>query len=621
MTYPELHFRWEWRLRASPERLWPFVADTNRFNRDTGLPAVQPLTGSRRATAGPNARRELRFRRFGVLFAWEEEPFEWSEPHFFAVRRRYSKGPISQFRAEATLDPLPNGGTRLTYSTWVQPKNLIGLLGVPVGMWLTSYRSFGAAFRAYDQWALRSERQPVIPETPTSQLAPAGEARLARLQADLTKQSGAPDLVARLVDVVRRGDDVTLAHLRPYVLADAWGVPRRQVLELCLWATRVGLFDLQWDILCPLCRGVQASSTALASMANEVHCPTCNIDVRANFERSIEVTFRPTEAIRVVEAASYCVAGPRVTPHVLSQQLLPPGAERSLLLRLEPGRYRVRALNKPGGQYLVASETGERELLVTVPSDDWPDDEKVVSLALDLHVANQSGEERLVILERTEWSDQAATAAEVTTLQVFRDLFSREILRPGEQISVGSLTVLFTDLRDSTRMYRRLGDAPAFGRVLDHFQVLREEIDREEGAIVKTIGDAVMAVFRRPGGALKAILRAQERVANPPEGALPLHLKVGLHYGPCIAVTLNDRLDYFGTVVNMAARLEGLSTGTDAVISDVVRDDPEVAELLGSPASGLRAERFAAPLKGFDDGEFGLWRVSRQPAAVAAGVT
>jgi class 3 adenylate cyclase len=414
---------------------------------------------------------------------------------------------------------------------------------------------------------------------------------------------------------------LTLAHLRPYVLADAWGVPRRQVLELCLWATRVGLFDLQWDILCPLCQGVQASSNALASMVGEVHCPTCNVDVRANFDRSIEVTFRPNEAIRVVEAVSYCVAGPRVTPHVLSQQLLEPGDERELTLHLESGRYRVRALGKPGGQYLAAADEGERDLQVAVPSDNWPDDEKVISLSPTINVANRSDAERLVILERTAWSDQAATAAEVTTLQVFRDLFSREILRPGEQISVGSLAVLFTDLRDSTGMYRRLGDAPAFGQVLDHFQVLREEIDREDGAIVKTIGDAVMAVFRRPGGGLKAILRAQERVANPPAGALPLHLKVGLHYGPCIAVTLNDRLDYFGSVVNMAARLEGLSTGSDVVISDVVRNDPEVAELLGSTASELQAERFASPLKGFDDGEFGLWRISRQPAPVAAAST
>ena len=139
-------------------------------------------------------------------------------------------------------------------------------------------------------------------------------------------------------------------------------------------------------------------------------------------------------------------------------------------------------------------------------------------------------------MERMAWSDQAATAAEVTALQVFRDLFSNEALRPGEQISVGTLTVLFTDLRGSTQLYREIGDAPAFGRVMTHFDVLREAIRCEEGALVKTIGDAVMAVFRRPAGALRAILKAQATLADPPDGLRPLMLKVGIHSGPCIAV-------------------------------------------------------------------------------------
>ena len=69
-------------------------------------------------------------------------------------------------------------------------------------------------------------------------------------------------------------------------------------------------------------------------------------------------------------------------------------------------------------------------------------------------------DEQLFILERTAWSDDAATAAEVTALQMFRDLFATEALRPGEQISVGTLTVLFTDLQNSTRFIARLATPP-----------------------------------------------------------------------------------------------------------------------------------------------------------------
>ena len=129
----------------------------------------------------------------------------------------------------------------------------------------------------------------------------------------------------------------------------------------------------------------------------------------------------------------------------------------------------------------------------------------------------------------------------MTALQAYRDLFAAEALRAGEPISVGTLTVVFTDLRGSTRYYRETGDAPAFG----------------------------------------------------------------IHTGPCIAVSQNGVLDYFGSTVNLAARLVSLSSGEDIVVSDAVLADPEVAAL------GLRAEALeAGVLKGFEDEALSLWRVS-----------
>jgi class 3 adenylate cyclase len=234
-----------------------------------------------------------------------------------------------------------------------------------------------------------------------------------------------------------------------------------------------------------------------------------------------------------------------------------------------------------------------------------------------LELENQTEAEQLLILERVAWNDQAATAAEVTALQVFRDLFSSEALRPGEQISVGTLTILFTDLKNSTKLYREIGDATAFGRVMNHFDVLKKEIAEENGALVKTIGDAVMAVFRSPAAALRAMLRAQQFLASPPEGTMPLALKAGIHTGPCIAVTLNERLDYFGSTINMAARLEGLSTGSDVIVSAQVFDDVEVQELIGA-ASNLQASPFDVELKGFVEERFCLWRIQKRESASSA---
>jgi class 3 adenylate cyclase len=397
------------------------------------------------------------------------------------------------------------------------------------------------------------------------------------------------------------------------VLADEWEQPRRTVLETCLRATRLGLLDLRWDLLCPLCRGPQESGSSLSDIASQVHCSTCRIDFTVNFDRFVELTFRPNELIRVADVKDYCIGSPQRTPHVVAQQLLPAQSERELKVALGPGNYRFRALELTGELPVRVAVDGVSSAAVTMANAGWPTGELTIGTNPALRLRNETDAEQLLILERLAWGDQAATAAEVTALQIFRDLFSSEALRPGEQISVGTLTVLFTDLRNSTQLYREIGDATAFGRVMNHFDVLKKVIAEEDGALVKTIGDAVMAVFRRPVSALKAMLSAQEMLASPAPGVAPLILKAGVHAGPCIAVTLNDRLDYFGSTVNMAARLEGLSTGNDVIISHALYDDPEVRDFVNS--EGLQATPFEMLLKGFQDERFELWRVSRQAAA------
>jgi len=610
----EFHYRWEYDLRAAPQALWPLVADTNRFNRDAGVPALGDGGGEVAAGAGGRgARRSLRLSKFGVSVAWEEEPFEWVRPHRFGVVRRYRSGPVAEMRVAAELHEREGGGTRLVYQVWAKPRGALGRAAIPIQIGRISARKFAETFRRYDELALRGE-QAQTQIIPAARLGAGERQLLGSLERRLVEDGADARLAARLVETVEGGDELTLARLRPYALADAWGAPRRDLLELCLKATRAGLLDLRWELLCPLCRGAKQTAATLRDVRSELHCDSCHIDFTVNFDRSVEVVFGPNPAVRKLEVREFCVGGPQVTPHVVAQQLVAAGARRELRAALEEGRYRLRAHGLLGGRNLVVGEGGAPAATFRADGGDWPHDELRVGRAPSFALENATGEEQLFILERTAWNDQAATAAEVTALQLFRDLFASEALRPGDQISVGQLTVIFTDLRDSTRMYREIGDAVAFGAVMSHFDVLREAIAAEGGSIVKTLGDAVMAVFPRPAPALRAILSAQATLAAAPGGLRPLLLKAGVHTGPCIAVTLNERLDYFGSNINIAARLEPLSTGRDCVISSAVRQDPTVAEMLADPAARLAAEPVEARLKGFDDERFELWRVSRPTA-------
>lgn len=612
MPYRDFHYRWEYELQSSPEHLWSFVADTNRFNRDAGVPALQPTQGKRKRLR--NARRRLRLSFLGVPVEWEEQPFEWIKPSRFGVVRKYSKGPIAELKVLAELSPLSDGGTKLIYQIWATPKSLLGYLLIPLQVGYASQRKFANAFESYDKTA--SAKIPASSEPASPELSSAVYARLEALKAKLLVDGAIPRVVEKLIDFVERADDFSLARIRPYALADQWSEPRRAVLTACLLATREGLLDMRWDLLCPLCRGPQESETSLSDISSKVHCETCRIDFTVNFDRFVEITFKPNASVRSAEVRDYCMGSPQRTPHVVVQQLLAPHTTRNVVLPLEVGSYRLRALELPGEQLVTVSAEGA-ETGTSRISDHVSGDELKLAPRTNLQLENASDSEQLFILERLQWSDQAATAAEVTALQIFRDLFSSEALRPGEQISVGTLTVLFTDLRHSTQLYREIGDATAFGRVLNHFDVLKKAIADADGALVKTIGDAVMGVFRDSASALNAVLTAQKMLAAPPEGTAPLTLKAGMHSGPCIAVTLNDRLDYFGSTVNMAARLEGLSTGNDVIISRSVYDDPDVRELINSTDTNLQAVPFEILLKGFDEERFELWRVGRKDAAAA----
>jgi len=620
----EFHYRWVWQLKSPPEALWSYVADTQRFNRDADVPAIiqlDQLAGSRQPII--NNRRLLKMHRIKlgpiklIPIEWHENPFEWIKPKRFGVLREYINGPMYYMRTLTHLNAKPDGGTEAIYEVWAYPRNPLWALAVILQIGILSAHQFRAVFNRYDEMAQRRQTFDVTLYKP--HLAPGGVARLSILRETLLKRGVELGILDKLIDLIVRGDDLTLMRIRPYALADAWGVPRKMVLELFLHATRVGLLDFRWELLCPLCRGAKASALHLNDLIERVHCDVCNIDYDVNFDQSVELVFTPNSSVRKVELADYCIGGPQITPHILTQALIKVGEHFNFPLPSQPGRYRIRTMLLKGGASVLVDDDAPPTRALKITDEGWGREELIFAPNSALTVENATSADQLFILERIEWSDQAVTAAEVTSRQLFRDLFANEALRPGNQISVGNLTLLFTDLRESTTLYRDIGDAPAFGLVMSHFDVLREIIDSEDGAIVKTNGDASMVVFRRPVNAVRAAVRIQRAIANRkllPTLHLPLAIKIGIHAGSCITVNLNDRLDYFGSTVNIAARLESLSTGDDIVLSSSVYLDPEVVEYLKQDAT-LGIQAFTATLKGFGGKDFELWRLTTANASVS----
>ncbi len=596
----EFHYSWDWLLPLSADALWPLVSDTNRFNRDAGLPPVEEVGGP--AERLPNARRRLRLKVKGIMLEWEELPFEWYKPYRFGVIRRYSKGPLLEMRVRVDLHEEGVGVTRIRYHVAARPRGLLGMVTTPIQIGLLSRRTFGRVFRRYAE-ALKARSHTGVP---TPSVDRATRRRIDRARDELSAAGVTEAMADRLVEHLHESDDLTLARMRPYDLADQWGAERKDVLRACLLATRAGVLDLSWDILCPVCRGPQDSANTLQNLRTGLaHCDTCQIDFSPDFDQVVEISFSPSPAVRTVTAPPFCVAGPQITPDVEVQQLLASGEARTVSAVLGEGRHRVRAFGVPGGPTFHVREGGAEEAEFRLRADrEWSTSaQEAVDPHARLTLANEGPEEVLIDVERPRWADSAATAAEVTAMADFRDLFASEVLAAGDFVSVGTLAVLFTDLKASTRLYQQIGDAPAFSRVMRHFDVLRDAVAAEGGAVVKTIGDAVMAVFVQPASAVRAALASQARLA---EGEDALVLKAGVHLGPCIAVTLNDRLDYFGSTVNVASRLGSLSSGNDLVISKRVRRHPEVEALFREMGATVTSTR--AQIQGMDE-RLEVWRV------------
>ena len=574
---------------APVEEVWNFLADTARFNEASGLPnheieEIPQDDGSvdywGRARMGP------------FELVWQEKPVNWVSKQWFEHCRYFQKGPLKHLCAVLRLSETV-GGCQVAYRIEATARGLFGEAILRTGFFRSARENFERQTRHLSDFLKGSLAMPFAYSPPA--VTPELRARVDKLVQRLETSEPGQALGRRLADHVLSAQEIDLVQLRPLRLAREWQVPERQAVELCLEATRAGLLELRWDLLCPRCRVAKLVVGSLDQLPDGAHCGTCNIDYGRDFNSNVELSFHPAPGIRPLNTGEYCLFGPMSTPHIRAHVTLEPGESRSLEADLHHGPYRLRTL-EPGPEADIEWQAGGFPEVVL--SDQTVEAGPPAAPGL-LSFSNRGSRRRTAVIEDREWVRDALTADRVTSLQAFRDLFSDQVLRPGDEVAVKRVALMFTDLRGSTALYRAIGDAAAYQLVRAHFALLAEKVRVHDGAIVKTIGDAVMAAFKRPADALEASLAIQSEVEafNGQRPGSPILVKLGLHEGPCIAVTLNDRLDYFGSTVNMAARLQGQSLGGDIVLSQVMAEDPAVAALLAE----LEPLQETASLKGFDE--------------------
>jgi class 3 adenylate cyclase len=449
------------------------------------------------------------------------------------------------------------------------------------------------------------------------------------------RQSADPGAAGAIEELVCDAPDRALSRVNVLDFATKRGIDAERAIAAFLHAARLGLFELSWNVLCPGCGGVLDTSTTLKSVNKEEYlCALCAAGYRPTLDEMVEVTFTVSRRVRRIAAHD---------PHELPfaeyfRQIfwgsgidVPDGFEQLIeeivldAVELSPGEKALLSLQLPaefvividpvthGTQFLdvKGDPTRERQNLSIVfdklraPTGTVTLRPGPLRLSLENHTDTRvlpglwiAGDKLHELLGRRR---PFLTAKRLLTNQVFRDLYGTDTIDVDQRLKITSLTFLFTDLKGSTELYERVGDLIAFDLVNAHFRVLHEIVAGEAGAVVKTIGDAVMATFPTPDRAVAAALRMREamRAFNEARSRDDLLLKIGIHEGPCLAVVLNERQDYFGTTVNIAARVQGLADSRTILATGPVVTDPQASTLLQT--SGLKPVSQRRALRGITD--------------------
>ncbi|MBK8253380.1 MAG: adenylate/guanylate cyclase domain-containing protein [Polyangiaceae bacterium] len=565
--------------------IWTFLSDTDRTNRAIGLAKLDLVPHSDKSAARFLVTTELG----GFRVEYEERPFEWVYLKHFKILRRMRSGPISWIEMAFFLDTTPQRKTRVSLRLSLLPKMSI----------LSPFLRVRASqsLKRMEKEIIAFDAQLASGITPRARTKTAAhEDALVRARHSL-ETSIEPALARRIADFVRNADDTQVSQIRPFDLADEWSLARRDVLAACLAAVAAGMLELRWEVVCPSCRNAASQLPTLADLGEHASCQLCDIAFDVDLDQSVEATFAPTRAVREVDAGPYCIGGPARTPHVVAQVILPAKGTSSVIAPAEPGPYRL--FVRGGAAQRVEVRAGA-PLRIELKDTDFGAETLAIAPSGAIAVTSTHADERHAKLERTTFSRGAATAREVTAMPGFRRQFSSDVLRPGLALKVSRVGLFFSDLTGSTALYSAAGDAAAFKLVQDHFEVLLSIIEKNRGALVKTIGDAVMAAFSDDLDGLAAAiatLHAFEAFRAHDSLRSRTHIKLGVFGGPCFAVTANGVLDYFGQTANIAARLQGEARAGE-IVCEASLADHAIASGVLDPA--LIVERSQARLRGVD---------------------
>lgn len=568
----------EWRLESTPELLWRYVSNTDRFNQAAGIP---PVSYEMVRDEAGRSRKFGQFRMAGMIIKWEEHPFEWVEGRRFSVLREFPSGPFVWFLSTVALESLPEGGTQLTHHVKILPRGVSGRMLATLEVGVKGKRNLDRIYRRIDATLMAPTDRVVDQFQAPKGMSRIQRSRLQRQQEQLKAVGVSDDVIAVLHDLVTNAASQDLAKIRPIAIARRFGLPEREFVDACLHGVHHGLLTMGWDLICPSCRLAADAKQTLREIDQHANCNACQSDFKVEFGSSIELVFSVHPDIRKADSKLYCNGGPGNFPHVIAQVSLEPGERLLLNLNLEAGSYNLRGARLPytipievdarngvrHGRLRCASET-LRPVLPTF-----------LGGSQQLVIENSFSEKQLVRIERTIKRSDAITAAEATGMPLFRQLFPHETLAPGQLVQLATTNFLAIQPDHLDDVFAELGDSGAYLLMRDLLQFMQRYISVRGGSLIDEQGGLLLAIFPDPAVALEAATGLYtELVAALPQRQWSL--SGALHRGSALVTSDRQEINYFGTTVNEAVRLARRTIPGQLLLTSEVASDPGVVAIL-----------------------------------------
>lgn len=536
---------WQYSLNVKPSQIWPYLIDTSKMNKELGLPPWQEKTikGELHASTVTLGRTQ----------EWIEKPWIWQHEKELQNHRLYSRGWMTEQRGVFTVTPTDTGCTVGIYFCWgFRTIFSQALFSIAAPLLKKNFAKFFAQKETLIASSANNMADLMMAKFEERKKQAAD--KRAQLKEFYLSQGQWNETLEKFVEYLLHEDELDLDRIHLKKVSAVLKVDLHELFDATAALLKHGYLSLTWDVICPHCRGATSSEVKLAQIQAKNSCEACEVDFSLDQEESVEIVFHLTEKLRSIPKQVYCAAEPAKKKHIKLFQNVPGRTQRKFEMMLPPGRYRLRAkkINK-----LFPFEVS---LSATNSQIQW-DTQKAgagvlqVKPSFSLELENTLNEETYITAEESWWFRDHLFPGEVLSSPSLREFFTQDHLDMGVKLNVGNQVLVFTDIVGSTPMYKEVGDAKAFTLVQRHYTEISKIITESDGVIVKFIGDAVMAAFLDMESAFHACVKIHQSFHSDRKDS-PIKLRISLHRGPVLCANLNVGLDFFGTTVNNAAKIQ-----------------------------------------------------------------